>query len=443
MMDTSVHRHRYSGDACKEPLRVAVIGSGPAGFFCTDYLLRLAQPCVVHMYERWPVPYGSARHAIAPDRQRIRAVTAAFDRIASRQGFHFFGNVTVGKDISLQLLQHHYHAVILATGADDGLLLNIPGEETPGFFHITKFAGWYNGRPDCAFLRPDLTHTAAAVIGAGNAALDAVRILSLPSDWLPKTDIPEPMQQALASSAIREIHLIIRRGPLDVRFSLSEFGALFDIPGVSYHLHPENCLENIQAVSPEEEQLLSLYKSAHTTPKTARHIHFHFYSTPKEIQGKEAVSALVVKSGEEDTAIPCYLIISAIGQGATEIDGIALNAQKSMIPHKAGRVTQQGIIVPGLYTAGWAKRSGTGMVGKNKPDCRETVQAIMDDRDSLQCKIEAVPDLPKDAVTLDGWHRIDAAERGRAENTTKTRECFLTVEEMLQAAGIKNKLPSL
>ncbi|NLN93163.1 MAG: FAD-dependent oxidoreductase [Candidatus Hydrogenedens sp.] len=416
-------------------LQIAIVGSGPAGFFCADYLLRLAQPCQVHMFERWPVPYGSVRHAIAPDRQRIRAVTAAFDRTATRPDFKFFGNVSIGADLSLEMLRRHYHAVILTTGADQPRRLQIPGEGKEGLCSINKFAGWYNGRLDAVSLAPDLNQANAVIIGAGNAALDALRILSLSPELLQKTEIPEAVQYALRNSQLKDIHLIARRGPLDVRFSLDELEELCRLPDLEIVLHPAGCLEKLTAVTEEEKEQLALYKEIRPVQE-ARRAHLHFHSRATAFIGLEKIAAVELESGGEASVISTSLVITAIGQTATPIEGLVLDSERGIIPHQEGRVTQHGEIVPGLYTAGWAKRSGVGVIGRNKPDCRETVQSIIDDRALLQLQNTGLPPLPERVIDLEAWQRIDKAERLRSPSPEKTRECFLSLQEMLEAAGL-------
>lgn len=417
-------------------LQIAIVGSGPAGFFCADYLLRLAQPCKIHIFERWPVPYGSVRHAIAPDRQRIRAVTAAFDRTASHPDFSFFGNVSVGSDLPLKTLQEHYHAVILATGADQPRRLQIPGEEKDGLCSINEFAGWYNGRLDAVSLNPDLQQDQAVVIGAGNAALDAVRILSLSPDLLLKTEIPEPIQALLAANRLKDIHLLARRGPLDARFSPDEFRELCRLPNLDIQLHVPQGLEERKAETEEETQLLALYQGIQPNEAAPRRAHLHFHSRATAFMGDDSIRAVEIESGGEVNTIHTSLIVTAIGQQATPIQGLELDKEQGVIPHQSGRVVQKGKVVPGLYTAGWAKRSGVGVIGRNKPDCRETVQSVMDDRALLRLQKGELPPLPQSVVDLEAWKRIDQAERLRSPRPEKKRECFLSLEEMLEAAGL-------
>ena len=208
----------------KEPetLRVAIIGSGPAGFFCADYLLRLAKPCSITMFERWPWPFGLVRDAVAPDKPNIRAAANAFTRTALSQGFSFCGNIAIGRDIPLDALQRYYHGIIIASGASAPRPLPIQGASLQGCESAVTFAGWYNGRPDCATLRPNLDCLSAVIIGTGNAAIDVARMLAMPPEALKHTDIPSSALQRLVASKVTDIHIVGRRGPMEVRFAPQE-----------------------------------------------------------------------------------------------------------------------------------------------------------------------------------------------------------------------------
>jgi NADPH-dependent glutamate synthase beta subunit-like oxidoreductase len=426
------------------PLRVAIIGSGAAGFFCADYLLRLAQPCEVCMFEQNPTPFGLVRDGVAPDKSNIRSVTRAFDRIAVKKGFSWFGNVTVGRDISITTLKNFFHAVIVAGGASNPKKLDIQGESLQGCFNARSFAGWYNGSLTDNIIHPDLSHPAAVVIGAGNAALDMVRILAAPPESLENTDIASRALATLRKSGITDIHLVSRRGPIQARFASEELLALAAIPGCSIKIHSDTDFEQSASGSEEllrlQEAYRKLVKMPACTTQSDKRIHLHFNLTPFSIMGINRVEGVLFMDTHETAMyIPCGLAITSIGFMGQPITGLPFDEETGVIPNRAGRVTDNGNVIPGMYVAGWIKRGAIGVIGSNKPCCRETVQIILDDRTSL-CHENALEVkeltafLKQNAVqylTYSDWLKIDAAEQERGVTLGKVREKFPTLSEIL------------
>lgn len=424
-------------------LRVAIIGSGAAGFFCADYLLRLAQPCEVVMFESQPTPFGLVRDGVAPDKGNIRSVMRAFNRIAVKEGFSWFGNVQVGRDVSVGELQEQFDAVIVATGASVPRRLDIQGESLPGCFDARTFAGWYNGSLADNAIIPDLSHPAAVVIGAGNAALDMVRILAAPPELLANTDISSNALAALRKSNITDIHLVARRGPMQARFAPEELLGLASIPGCSIEIHTDMEIEEETNGSEESLRLQAAYRELVKMPacvaQEEKCIHLHFNMTPFSIMGADRVDGvLFMDAYETPMYIPCGLAITSIGFTGQPLAGLPFDEEQGVIPNCAGRVTDNGEVIPGVYAAGWIKRGADGVIGTNKPCCRETVQAILDDRGSL-CGNHADTGKPIaellearriQFITYTDWQRIDAAEQKRGASQGKIRERFTSVEEV-------------
>lgn len=421
------------------PLRVALVGSGPGGFFCADYLLRLAQPCSVGMFEQYPSPYGLIRGAVAPDHPNIRLAVRAFEKIAEHDQFIYYGNVRVGRDISVTELRRYFDAIIVATGAPESKRLGIEGEHLSGCHAAVSLAGWSNARPDCAPIQPDLATPSAVVIGAGNAALDMVRLLATPPEHLAQTDISSAALETLRGSHVRDIHLVARRGPLDAQYSAQELSLLGEIPDCAVYIHAPG-----EERSHPKHALAAVYEKLHDrTPGCAdvlRCIHLHFYRTPQIILGDTRVEGVVFSNPENKLIhIPCGIVVKSIGNFGLRLEGFPFDEERGIIPNKQGRVVQGDEKLPGVYVAGWIKRGAIGVLGANKPDCRETVQCIMDDRERI-----CTPGKPTEkelmtalesrnirVVSFADWKKIDAAERRMGVERGKLRERFASVADML------------
>lgn len=442
------------------PARIAIVGSGPGGFYAAEHLLKPEHPCLVDMFDRLPTPFGLVRGGVAPDHAKIRNVTKVYEKIAAREGFRFFGNVTIGRDLSVEDLRQHYDAILFAYGAETDRSLGIPGEDLKGSYTATSFVGWYNGHPDyrdCAF---DLSREVAAIIGVGNVAMDVARILAKTADELKATDIAGHALDALAESKIREIHVIGRRGPAQAAFTpqeLKEMGELAAcqpiVDPASLHLNPRSEAELSNNNNQRNFELLSRFANA-THTNLPRKLHFRFLESPLEIRGNGRVRSLLLgknrlageepfkqwaESTDKTELLPCDLIFRSIGYRGIPMPGVPFDEKRGLIPNVEGRVQGGDGVVPGLYVAGWIKRGPTGIIGTNKPDSHDTADRILEDLPALApCPHrapEAIPALLEGRgiryVSMQDWQKIDAEEQARGAAAGKLRERFTRIDEML------------
>lgn len=444
------------------PLRVAIIGSGPSGFYAADPLFKSETPCIVDMFDRLPTPYGLVRGGVAPDHPKIRSVSRVYEKIASHPSFTFFGNVTIGRDLSVAELQAHYDAVIFACGAESDRRMHIPGEDLAGSHTATSFVGWYNGHPDYRDLEFDLRQRSAVIVGVGNVAMDVARILAKTRDELKNTDIAAHALEQLAESGIEEIHIVGRRGPAQVKFTppeLKEMGELADCEPVvlpeSLALDPMSAEEASEPATKRNLELLREFAERPQAASKRRRMYFHFLLSPVEVVGAERVEALRLgknrltgeayalraePSGDFEE-IPCGLVFRSIGYRGVAIPGVPFDERAGVFPNDQGRVTKDGVVVPGLYAVGWIKRGPSGVIGTNKPDSLETARILLEDAPKLKpCaapSTDAVRALLAErgvrAVNFDEWRIIDAAEVARGERAGKPRERFTRVPEMFEA----------
>jgi ferredoxin/flavodoxin---NADP+ reductase len=431
-----------------QPLHIAIVGSGPGGFFCADYLLRLAKPCAVSMFERWPWPFGLVRDAVAPDKPNIRAAATSFAKTGLQKHFSFIGNITVGKDILLDELYSYYHAVIIATGASLPRPLMIQGEVLSGCVNALSLSGWYNGCPDCAFLHPNLETPSAVIIGAGNAALDVARVLLAPPETLRNTDISGEAFKMLEQSCLTDVHIIARRGPFDVRFAPHELELIAAIPDCAVKVHEDESLLLESLTDPAFTRMQKAYRKALFNTEGRRRLHLHFNLSPVAILGDNSVTGVLLEgSGQGHIHIPCGMVVNSTGQAACPIPGIPFDKTSGNIANLHGRILQEDLPVPGLYTAGSVKRGANSLIGANKPDCLETVRSIIEDKGilltaSLQDEDVLLSLLKKRGVrpvSFTDWLRLDGLEQQRGLAKGKPRERFLAVEEALAALERENE----
>lgn len=466
-MNSAIDRQPPSLGLPENPLRVAIVGSGPSGFYAAEALLKLPLTISVDMIERLPVPFGLVRHGVAPDHPKLKVPAMVFDKIAQSPGFRFFGNVTVGTDVSLEQLKATHHAVIFASGAESDRRLNIPGEDLPGSHTATAFVGWYNGHPDHRDAQFNLSGEVAVVIGQGNVAIDVARILSKPIDELRKTDIAAHALEVLAESRVREVHLIGRRGPAQAKFTNKELRELGEIPGCSCAVSAADLTLNAaSAVELEDKANFVATKNveilqpwAHDTSPDARgrRIVFHFLQAPVRIEGDSRVQRIVLERGRlsgepfrqeavgtgETSALSCDLVFRSIGYRGRPIPGVPFDESRGVIPNDAGRVVGSA----GTYVAGWIKRGPSGIIGTNRADAVATVQ-------SLQADLSQIDPSPKPgasglfgtgkqpgATVVDyaDWLRIDREEQRRGALADKPREKFTRVADMLACAALRER----
>jgi ferredoxin/flavodoxin---NADP+ reductase len=468
MTDDPAHEH--------PPLRVAVVGSGPAGFYAAGHLLgHRSERFDVDMFERLPTPWGLVRSGVAPDHPKIKSVTRVYERTASHPRFRFFGNVTFGEHISRADLLGHYHAIVYATGSPTDRPLGIPGEDLPGSHPATEFVGWYNGHPDHTHLEFDLLSAErAVVIGNGNVALDVARMLVLAPSELACTDIADHALEVLADSRVREVILLGRRGPAQAAFTNPELLELGELSEADVIVEQDELDRGLAVPDPDagtiakrNVEILREYASRppHGRPKR---IVLRFLASPTALlpgsDGRlgsvEVVRNRLVPSPgrlraeptDERETIAAGLVFRAIGYRAVPLPDVPFDERSATIPNEAGRVlvSAGASPVPGEYVVGWVKRGPTGVIGTNKKDAQETVDAIVADllADNGRRPAGHVPHSPDphaveallrarqpELVTYAGWESIDRHERALGEPAGRPRVKLTTIEDLLHAAA--------
>jgi ferredoxin--NADP+ reductase len=454
------------------PLRVAIVGAGPAAFFAAECLLRQETvPVEVDMFDRLPTPYGLVRHGVAPDHQRIKAVTRSFAQVAGHPHFRFFGNVEFGRDLTLHDLRTHFHQILFATGAQTDRHMGIPGEDLRRSHPATEFVAWYNGHPDFRERAFDLSQERVVVVGVGNVALDVARILCLTPEELRATDVPPYAVEALSRSRVREVHLLGRRGPAQAAFTnpeLKELGGLADADVVV--LPDEVDLDPLSAAEVEQSgdralarkvELLRGYASRTSAGKPRRLV-FRFLVAPVALldDGSGAVNAVRVvhnrliqsdsgtlsaePTGEFET-IEAGLVFRSVGYRGVPLPGVPFHDRWGVVLNRAGRVLDPATDTPiaGEYVSGWIKRGPSGVVGTNKPDSVETVAAMFEDAavgltfQPAEPARDAIPALlcrrNVDYFTFDDWLLLDALECAAGAAAGSPRVKFTSVAEMRAA----------
>jgi ferredoxin--NADP+ reductase len=427
---------------------VAIVGSGPAGYYTAEALQRLLGDQVrIDIIDRLPVPFGLIRTGVAPDHQSIKAVARRYEAVALSDNVRFVGNLSVGGDISVDELTQLYDAVVLATGAPADRRLDIPGADLPGVIGSAAFVGWYNGHPDHARLDPSLDGTHAAVIGNGNVAIDVARILAkTPAEFL-GSDIVNHALEALALSHVTSISIVGRRGPHQIAMTPKELGELGQLLRAAPHVDPADLPDPADdaALEPGLRKSVAHLRdfAAHPQDKPVS-IDFRFFAQPVAIEGDGRAERLIVERTRlddqmraigtgEHLAIPATLIVACIGYRTPAIAGVPYDEE-------GGRfANQDGLIAPGLYCVGWARRGPTGTIGTNKPDGATIAERIVaesaDDtgrtgRAGLDRLIAA---RGIDIVTFRDWQKIDQAEISAAREGAP-REKIIDINAMIQSA---------
>jgi len=431
-------------------MRVAVVGSGPAGFYAAGALLAADQPVEVDMLERLPTPWGLVRLGVAPDHPKLKSVSRAFERIAEQPGFRFLGNVEFGYDIDHADLARLYDAVIYAVGAQTDRRLGIPGEDLPGSWAATEFVAWYNAHPDHQQLEFDLDTERAVVIGNGNVALDIARMLALTHEELAPTDATDPSIAAIAASTIREIVLVGRRGPAQASFTTPELQEMGELAGADVVVDPAD-LEGAEPKGTNSERNLAVLRdfAAREPEGKPRRVVFRFFRSPVAILGEERVEGIELVRNELDEyeravateereTLPCGLVFRSVGYRGVELPGVPFDTGSGTIPNEGGRVG------PGVYCAGWIKRGPTGVIGTNKKDATETVELLL--QDVAAGRLVPRPDVTSAAVDelltergvrvveYAGWTAIDEVERAAGEKGGRPRVKLCSWDELLAAA---------
>jgi ferredoxin--NADP+ reductase len=418
--------------------RIAIVGSGPAGFFSALALQNRENDQFnfrIDMFERLPTPFGLVRSGVAPDHPKIKSVSKTFDEIATHPRFSFLGNIEIGRDIALADLKKSYDAVVLATGASQGKSLKIPGEELLNYWSAAEFVSWYNGHPDFATLNVDFSGERAVVIGAGNVALDVARLLTIKVDDLRTTDISNLALKKFRESKLSEICIFARRGPENVSFTAPELRELEKLQGINLAIDDEDKTLDLTSVdTPLDKQTkskLDFFRSIKHKPRKlgARTLKFFFGYAPKRVEGSARVESVLFTSDREELAIPAQLVVSAIGYEVSQSFGLDRTSQ--------GLVNDKGHISENLFVVGWARRGSTGVIGTNKSDAAEVVDNLVAYlAGSLPKKNFEQSMLEKQSTLIDfqGWKRIDQEELTRGIEEGRNRSKVLSRQEMLEIA---------
>jgi ferredoxin--NADP+ reductase len=456
------------------PLRVAIIGAGPTGFYAADHLMKRDGLVVeIDMYDRLPTPFGLVRGGVAPDHQKIKTVTKAYDRIAAGPNFRFFGNVEFGTDVTLAILKEYYHQIIFCTGAQTDRDMGIPGEDLAGSHAATEFVGWYNGHPDYRGCTFDLSQERVAVVGVGNVAVDVCRILCRTPKELAKTDIADYALAALKQSQVKEIFMIGRRGPAQAAFTTPEVRELGEMEDADIVVLPDEAeldplsRERLEAsqdkAAKRKVELIQDYARREASGKS-RKLTLRFLASPVEIIGDHSgrvvkmrlvknelyerdVGTLGPRHTGEYEEMDVGLVFRSVGYRGVALPGIPFHEKWGVILNEDGRIMDPDTNRPivGEYTAGWIKRGPSGVIGTNKPCALETVQCMMEDLEEE--KILAPPNPGVSAaekmvrerkpsfLSYADWLELDAIEVQRGSELGRPRLKFTRVEDMLAALG--------
>lgn len=451
------------------PLRVAVIGSGPSAFYAVEALQKSGLSVRTDVFDRLPTPYGLVRGGVAPDHQKIKSVVRVYEEIAAREGFRFFGNVMLGRDVQVVDLLALYDQIVYAVGNERDRAMGIPGEDLAGVHSATSFVGWYNGHPDFRHLEfPLSTATRIAIVGNGNVAMDVARILAQSPDRLAGTDIADYALGELNRSAVREILLLGRRGPAQAAFSPKEIEEIGEMAEVDLVVAPADVepdavtarwLESSAAPRTAHRNLRYLtQKSKAARREGARRVRCAFLVAPVELIGKEGrLTAVRLQHNElvadaqgvpRPRGLPRFeteevqLLFKAVGYRGVPLAGVPFDEVDGIVPNAEGRVldARGGRVVPRQYVVGWAKRGPTGLIGTNSPDAKATVAAMLADlADAVGPAAGAaergIEDLlvarRVDYVTYEDWKRLDRHEMERGAAKGKVRDKLTSVEEMM------------
>jgi ferredoxin--NADP+ reductase len=441
------------------PPHVAVIGSGPAGLYAAEALVKQTDDNVrVDVFDRLPTPYGLVRYGVAPDHKSIKSIARYLQRVLENPAVRFFGCLELGRDLSRTDLLDCYDAVLYSTGAMVDRQLGVPGEDLPGSIAATDFVNWYCGHPDAADHVFDLTAEEVAVIGVGNVAVDVVRILAKTVEELHETDIPEHVMEALAASKVRRVHMIGRRGPAQAKFTTKELRELGELPGVAVHVRPEDMdLDPASAELAEADRhvrgnvkVLNGWTGAPDEGRPRR-IDVRFWRAPVEILGTERVEGLRVErtrldesgrvagTGEYET-LPVGIVMRSVGYQSVPLEGVPFDERAHVVPNEGGRILgPDGAAIPREYVAGWIKRGPSGVVGTNKSDAAETVRHLLEDFDPDGARpARTVEELLESrglpVITYTDWLNLDAAEIELARSLGRGERVKLARWEAMRSA---------
>ena len=429
-------------------VRVAIVGSGPSGFYTADALIKSGADCEIDVIDRLPTPFGLIRAGVAPDHQKTKNVSRAYEKTALNDSVAYFGNVDVGQDVSIEELKGLYDAVVLAIGSPYDRKLGVPGENKKGVFGSADFVGWYNGHPDFRDLEPDLNTKAVVVIGNGNVAIDCARVLVKTPDEMSTTDIATNAADAIHAAPLEDVYMVGRRGPVEAKFTnveLREMGELQECTPIIDAAQIPNEVPAEEEISDRDRRLkdknlgtLRSFVDAEPAGRKRR-VHFQFYASPVEILGGDKVEGIRLEKTEvrdgravgtgETYDIPCSIVIPAIGYQGQPLDGVPFDERNGVIQNDEGRVSE------GVYAVGWIRRGPTGVIGTNKHDGDAASRQIQEDctaggkagRAGLE---ELLAKKSVRWVDYSDWQKIDEAEKSAAAEGAPRRK-LTRIPEML------------
>ncbi|MBI5035534.1 MAG: FAD-dependent oxidoreductase [Chloroflexi bacterium] len=456
------------------PLRVAIIGSGPAAFYAVEALQKqtglVAQ---IDMFDRLPTPYGLVRYGVAPDHQKIKSVTKLYEKLATNPRFRFFGNVEFGKHVTVADLRQYYHQILYATGAQSDRRMGIPGEDLNSSHPATEFVAWYNGHPDYRDCKFDLSCERAAVVGVGNVAIDVARILSRTPKELQATDMADYAIEALRNSKVKEVYLLGRRGPAQAAFTNPEVKELAEMEDADVFTLPNEVqLDELSqaeiAHDPDpliqkKVEMLQSY-AQHQPSGKARRFYIRFLVSPTELVSdgnnhvtrmhlvhntlvKSETGTLSAQATDKTEDIDVGLVFRSVGYRGLPLPDVPFHERWAVILNEGGRVINPDTKQPrvGEYTSGWIKRGPSGVIGTNKPDSVETVNAMMADlqkgsvlspeHPEVDYAEEFVSSRQPKYVTFADWLKIDKLEVENGAKLGRPRVKITSVEEMLKVVG--------
>ncbi|AKE42014.1 Ferredoxin/ferredoxin-NADP reductase [Corynebacterium kutscheri] len=449
------------------PVRVAVIGAGPAGIYASDLLIKSDLEVSVDLFERMPAPFGLIRYGVAPDHPRIKGIIKSLHAVLDKPELRLLGNINIGTDISVDELRDYYDAIIFSTGATGDRDLTIPGHDLDGSFGAGEFVGFYDGNPD--FERTwDLSAKQVAVIGVGNVGLDVARILAKTGDELHVTEIPDNVYEALKNNQAEEVHVFGRRGPAQAKFTPLELKELDHSPTIEVIVNPEDidydeASEQARRESKSQDLVCQTLEGyAIREPKGAPHkLFIHLFESPVEILGEDGK---VVGLRTERTELtgngnvrgtgtytdwPVQAVYRAVGYRSDEVNGVPFDDERAVIPNDGGHVLNDGQIIEGLYATGWIKRGPVGLIGNTKSDAKETTEMLIKDwqegrlTPAIHRDPQQIVDLLKSKgvaiTTWDGWYQLDAAERALGEAEGRERKKIVEWDEMVSHAAAESK----
>lgn len=455
----------------ERPLRVAVVGSGPSGFYAIGALFKSEHEVEVDLFDRLPTPFGLVRGGVAPDHQKIKNVIRVYDKTAAHENFRFFGNVKVGRDVSVAELLELYDQVVLAVGNESDRAMGVPGEELEGVYSATEFVGWYNGHPDFQDRSFGLdSATRVGVIGNGNVAMDVTRILAQSPDDLASTDITDTALETLRHSAVRDIYILGRRGPAQAAFSTKEIKEIGELETATLCIDEDAvALDELSSSWLETQPKSStrnvdyLKEKAGAEPGDGRNVHCRFLVSPMEFLGEGGkLRGVRIQHNElfaaddgtprprgtdREEEIELDLVFKAVGYRGVPLEGVPFHERWGIVHNDQGRVLEgeEGAAIPRLYVVGWAKRGPSGLIGTNGPDSQATVAKMLEDLDTLagEAGVARAPEgivallesRGVDWVTYEDWQKLDAEEVRRGEAKGKVREKFTDIHSMMTAIG--------